>query len=458
MKRKLIALILSAALILTLSGCGTDTRYAMTVKGEEVPAGVYIISQYYAASMAQNKFAEEYPDEDMWADGWKPDDYQLEGMKYTEWVNQKALELTARAYVVENMFKERGLSFTREESAEINSSIEARWDTDKQMEELYAMLGEQALQFGEMGGETWGQFFEKAGVSKESFKFMHFNDEKIAAIFANIYGPEGTESVPEEEWLPLFEEGYLRVKMVSMTKVDDEGEPLPQEQIDDLKEVGLEQFKFIEDGGYFYLARQSIYEYLYNIENDDNVYDMDIDDLYDDEDLDSDENADENDEEDNVESDEEDDVDSEEESETDEEDEEDEEDSDLEDENTEEDTGTQDDQEEFDYISEMEKQLEEYIKIADFPENEVVLKLLEMDFDIPEFFETETANYIMVKLDVLEREDVYPEYRDDIIIDLKAEGYDDMLNQNAKDWIQTGSVTVNQKAIDRYDPKRFIKS
>ncbi|MCL1903574.1 MAG: hypothetical protein FWF94_04070 [Oscillospiraceae bacterium] len=477
MKRKLTALILSMTLILSstfaFSGCGMNTRFAMSINGEEVAAGVYIISQYYATAEARSKFSEEYPDEDTSVDGWKPDDYLLEGVKYTEWIDNRAVEMVARFYAIEEMYKERDLSFTRDELAEINSTIEQRWNTNKQMEELYAMLGEQALQF-DVGGDTWGEFFEKAGASKESYKFILTNDEKTAALFESIYGAEGTDPVPEEEWRPYFIENYTRVRVVQMSFVDEEDEPYEQERIDDLREFALKQFEKVEDGGNFYAARQAYYEYLYGIDNsDDNVYDLDLDDIDFDDDLDDisdDDNNDENADEGDDNNDDEDDDNDENADEDDDNNEDDDDDNDEGDDNDE-DEGDDNDEDEnddnifedlfdedelSDYMDELDYGIEEYLKVTDYPDNEIIIKLSEMDFDIPEFFEGENAFYILLKLDVTEREDKLLEYRDEVTVELRAEEFDDMLNQKAKEWITDGTVVLNQKALNRYDARKFL--
>ncbi|MCL2071260.1 MAG: hypothetical protein FWH07_03390 [Oscillospiraceae bacterium] len=463
---KITALILGAALIFTAvmsAGCGANTRHAMTVNGEEVAAGIYIINQYYAAGEAQSKFAEEYPDIDMWEEGFKHDDYQLDGVKYSDWVNQRAIELTARVFAVEAMFESRGLEFTPEELSDFNLNADSKWNDDiymEQLQELYEMYGEQAFQFG-LGGQTWGEFFEEAGASRESFKFVELNADKAAAIFASIYGADGTEPVPEEEWLPIFESDYIRFRMVAIATVGEDGEELPADELESIKEFAQEQLEIIKEGGSFYEARQAYYE-LISDNPDDGIYDFDFDDLYSDMEDDIDEiediedtldlDEDESDEDENE---------GDEDSDEDLDDEESEDDDALEDEELVDDenadeTDLEEEGTEFNVFEELDKELEEYININEFPDNEVVEHILTMDFNSPEIFQTETGDYIIMRLDVLEREDVFEEYRDLITINLKSDEFDDMLEESARVLLDT-AIVINQSAIDRYKPRIFIE-
>jgi hypothetical protein len=455
--KKLIALILSAALILSVAvfaGCGTNTRHIMTFNGEEIPAGIYIINQFYAVNEAQSRFAEEHPDVDMWAEDFKAEDYQIEGVDYIDWVNQRALELTARLLVIEDMFAQRDLSFTQEQLSEFHSDIDTSWNTDKQLEEMFAMFGEQALQFGG-GGETWGQFFEAAGASRESFNRINMSNEKMSAIFADIYGVDGTDPVPEEEWRAFFKDEYVRFRIFAMPTVDEDGEPLPEDRLAELREFGQEQLAFIKDGGSFFAAMQAYHEL--NSGLGDNIFDLDFDDEFyefdDDFDPDSDEDEAEDDDNSSEEADEneaEDDDNSSEEADEDE----------AGDDGDDSEEADEDEEEEWNLYAELDTELDEYIKISDFPENEVIVHLLSMDFDTPDILQTETNDYILMKLDTegnLENENVFNEYRDIVTIDLRAEDFDDMLNRLAKELLDNDvDFNVNQAAIKRYSPRRFM--
>ena len=460
---KIIAFILSAALIFAFAGCGTNTRYIATVNGEGIAAGVYIINQYYAAREAQGKFFEAYPEEDypdidFWAVGFNHDEYQIEGVKYSEWVNNRALELTAKTYAIEEMFKARGLSFTAEELAEYNTEITKRWneDMDKdQIDEFYEMYGDMAYDFAMqlgLGGLTWAQFFEEKGVGKESFAFLTMGDRRAAAIFESIYGPDGTNPVPDNVWKSIFEEEYVRFNLLEVKLVDDDGEEFEKERTEKLKIFVQEQLELIENGGTFAASQQAFYFFNTGMGGD-NIFDLDIDDLYWD-----DEDEEYGDEEENDADSDEDESSDEDENETDsEESNEDDEESD-EDSGTESASGLTEEEEDFNeaMLRGVDVQNEIIIKIADIQNEDIAAFLKELDFDTPAVFESETAHYIFMKYNVLEREEIFDEYREAITFDLKINEFDDMLNNKGKELLESDAFVVNQKAFERYSPRKFM--
>ena len=71
LKRKIVSAAVAASLALTaavsLSGCA-DVSKALTVDGEVIPAGVYILYSGYAQSDARQQLTEEQPDLDTTAE------------------------------------------------------------------------------------------------------------------------------------------------------------------------------------------------------------------------------------------------------------------------------------------------------------------------------------------------------------------------------------------------------
>ncbi len=65
LKKRITASITAAALtaasVLTLSGCSQSVSRAMTVNGEDIPAGIYILYSGHAYADATQKLKEEQP-------------------------------------------------------------------------------------------------------------------------------------------------------------------------------------------------------------------------------------------------------------------------------------------------------------------------------------------------------------------------------------------------------------
>jgi len=431
--KRIISLLVSAALLLALAGCGYNTRYIMTVDGKNVAAGVYIMNQFAASRQAQQMFAETYSDVIESGEEYDYDDYTLEGIKFFDWVNQKALELTAKMFVVEKMFDEQGLSFTADEAERINVGVSNSWDTDWYLEELYSMFGEQAFEFGG-GGETWGQFFSAAGVSKESFALFHISDVKMSMVFDSIYGEEGTNPVSEEEWRSVFGQDYIRYRALPMSTVDLEGEPLDEDKLSELRAFGEQLADSIAQGESFFQSKIELEAFMDELLHD---HDHDDDDDDDDDHDDDDDNDDDHDDDDD-------------------DDDEDDDDNDDDDDDNDEDEDEELDLDDFNLFEQFDReQFDEYLKVSDYTDNEIVDFIAGLELGIPEIYQGESADFIFVRLDVFENEGGFDTYRDIVVAEIKGDEFENMLDERAAELMNT-SIVVNESARDKYDPRRFI--
>ena len=102
--KKCAAVLLTGAMVLSMSACSSDTDWIMR-KGElEMPAGVYInnlLQSYYQASALV-----ENTEEDVFKQ-------QVEGTDAKEWIQQKALDETKRNMAACSEFNEHKLSLHR---------------------------------------------------------------------------------------------------------------------------------------------------------------------------------------------------------------------------------------------------------------------------------------------------------------------------------------------------------
>ena len=96
--RNSILTILCGAMITAAASCATSQTYPVTVDGEKFRAGLYILEQQAAISEAVSKIDEEQPDLDTSADDFDYFKQTVEGQKFGDWVNARALE-NCREYV-----------------------------------------------------------------------------------------------------------------------------------------------------------------------------------------------------------------------------------------------------------------------------------------------------------------------------------------------------------------------
>lgn len=213
---KILIGLMAGLVVIGTTSCG-DTSWAMEIDGQKLPAGIYLINQSTALNQASS---EEGYDEEL-KDKW---DNKIGDLKLEEWVNNKAKDLTKRYVVVENLFKEKGLTLTEEEVANVESNVEYLWTYTS---------------------ET----YEKLGVSKDSYYKSMENQAKQEAIFKKIYGKDGEKAVSDDDLKKYYADNYLKVNVASYsTKNAETGKDMTEEEKKDVENKANEDLKRIQEG------------------------------------------------------------------------------------------------------------------------------------------------------------------------------------------------------------------
>lgn len=205
------ALALSA---LTLSGCA-DKGVAMTVDGEDVAAGVYIIYSGYALSDAEDKFKEENPDTDVTAEGFDYYAQTVSGMDFADYVKQEAENYCKRHIAVQKMYEELGIELDAAEKDDITDAVNGQWYYDvSDWQSSFEYLGK---------CKTMGEYYESIGVAKSSLKEVVTVSYMADGIFKHYYGEGGTEEVPKTEITRYIDGNYSLVRYFALSITDDDG-------------------------------------------------------------------------------------------------------------------------------------------------------------------------------------------------------------------------------------------
>ena len=175
--KKCAAVLLTGAMVLSMSACSSDTDWIMR-KGElEMPAGVYInnlLQSYYQASALV-----ENTEEDVFKQ-------QVEGTDAKEWIQQKALDETKRNMAACSEFNEHQLSFTQEELESCRQQAEAYYGQN-------------------------GENLEKNGISQNSIELLYQIAYMKTKLFDALYAQGGEQEVSEEELRSYYEENYIKM-------------------------------------------------------------------------------------------------------------------------------------------------------------------------------------------------------------------------------------------------------
>lgn len=250
LKKRIISLITGAALILasalTLSGCSQSGAVALTVDGEEIPAGVYILYSGNAYANAAQKLIEEQPDLSTSEEGFDYNDQTVSGMPFADYVKQESLDLCKRHIAVNKLFNTLGIVFGEDEQENINDYINAQWDYD-----LSSWNTSEAFSYLN-GANTMGDFYESIGVSKSSFRQYTLNSYRASEIFTGYYGEGGIEEVSKDEINAWIDDNYSLVRYFGISLLDENGDVIEtKSQLAILENLAEEYKDKLNDGASF---------------------------------------------------------------------------------------------------------------------------------------------------------------------------------------------------------------
>lgn len=215
--KKLSAVAVTSAMVLSLASCGQNTKWGAKIDDTELRAGIYIYYQSDAFSRAHDYMIDS--DTDVMA-------ITIEGKPTEDWVYEQTV-LSMREYgAIENKFNELGLSFENNEEDIAKANVEQWW-------------------------EYIGDYYESIGVSKESYLDIVINGEKKAAIFDYYYGEGGEMEVSEDDIKAYLNENFARIKYIEMPLKDGEGNLLKSEGKAEIKAMAEEYIERMKNGEAF---------------------------------------------------------------------------------------------------------------------------------------------------------------------------------------------------------------
>lgn len=208
--KKITAAAVSAALAASMAGCtpsiGSGSTVAMNVSGYDIPAGLFIYYTIQSFDEAKNILQEQ--------NGEAPElkdvkNAKIDSMDATDWIQDKALEYCIQYISVLKEFDDinaagGNLTISEEDAENAESMASYYYAQDSRLAEN--------------------------GVSLESMKKMALNSYREQEIFNYYYGFEGTEGCSEEELKDYFDENFARVKYLSISLTDSEGEKVSADE------------------------------------------------------------------------------------------------------------------------------------------------------------------------------------------------------------------------------------
>jgi len=182
--------VLAFAMAVSMTACGANTKYIASVNGEDIPAGLYVISQMQAVTEAQNH--EEF-DETLT----NVRENVLDGTDFDSWVLARAKEMVEEYAAVNAMFEEEGMAFTADQQEAVEYYVENMW-------------------------YYYEAPYTECGISKDSYTKYVENQYKYTDLFMARYDEGGDDPVAREEVLEELEKSYAVVQVLPFSTIDAE--------------------------------------------------------------------------------------------------------------------------------------------------------------------------------------------------------------------------------------------
>lgn len=389
--KRIITVLLAIAIALSLVACG-DTSWIVKVDGETVNSGLYIYYQsqgYSAAGYELMAEDQNYYYYMAYGLSYIDDTIGEDGETVRDYMNEYALNMCKQYVVVERLFDQLGLELTEDELSLVDTQVRNLWNNSEDA-------------------------FVEAGISKDTVEKAIISDLKEEKVFNAYYEVGGLNGTTEEDIQGYLEDNYARIKYITFNFADDATEAVDT----DRKNEALETAQSYLDRA---LAGESmddlIAEYAEILEQA-------------------------------------------EAEETDEEDEtvkenlpETPESEDAEDAESTEGTDEAEDSTDVDDIASQYPN-EVIINNEGTSPSEKFISYVFNNIDTGEFdlVQDDLNVYLVQKLDILERDDIYDDNRETFLYALFDSDYTALINDTLADY----TVEVNERSVKRYKPDRAI--
>lgn len=213
--KKGIAAVLAAAFALALSACTLTTpEYVLTVDGEQIPAGVYLMYQLNAYSEAENQLEEDQTVKNG----------QIDGQDAVDWVHEKTLEDLRRWVWINREFDAQGLTLEGDELKNAQSEAASNYD-------------------------YYGEWYEDNGIGAESYEKFYMAEVKYQKLYEAWLAEQDEISTADAE--AYMDENYTHIVSVALPVSDNDGNRVTDEARETINGYAQELADGLNAGGDF---------------------------------------------------------------------------------------------------------------------------------------------------------------------------------------------------------------
>ena len=193
--KRIAALVLVAAMVLSLAACHKKNEIAVTVGDVEFTSAYYMCALIGADSEAKSLVYEGLSDEEK--NGYEAPDYyskKVEDKDYVTWVEEKAMSELEKIAAYKTLSKENKLEVDKDTLSQTESYVEYYWSS-----------------YG------YSAYYEPNGVSYETYKNYMMDSNYAELYFEHVYGEEGTKPVSKEDIKNKIYEKFIIANVLEAT-------------------------------------------------------------------------------------------------------------------------------------------------------------------------------------------------------------------------------------------------
>lgn len=217
--KRIAAAVCAIAVAVSVAGCADITKMG-TVEDKEINAGVYLWFVNAAMDDAQTEVDNQLSDMGTSAskiENFSYFDYNVQEKPFAQFVEEKTLELVKQHVAIEKKAEELGLSLTAEEKNVIKENAKDLWKTE-------------ITYYGYSTGVTYGENYEKAGISRQSYTQVQLVNSLRNKLFDKYYEENGITPTDQKDIDVYFKDNYGRFEIIQVALKDAKGEAIDTEQ------------------------------------------------------------------------------------------------------------------------------------------------------------------------------------------------------------------------------------
>ncbi|MBQ8932118.1 MAG: hypothetical protein IJ045_06775 [Ruminiclostridium sp.] len=217
--KRIAAAVCAIAVAVSVAGCADITKMG-TVEDKEINAGVYLWFVNAAMDDAQTEVDNQLSDMGTSAskiENFSYFDYNVQEKPFAQFVEEKTIELVKQHVAIEKKAEELGLSLTAEEKNVIKENAKDLWKTE-------------ITYYGYSTGVTYGENYEKAGISRQSYTQVQLVNSLRNKLFDKYYEENGITPTDQKDIDVYFKDNYGRFEIIQVALKDAKGDKIETEQ------------------------------------------------------------------------------------------------------------------------------------------------------------------------------------------------------------------------------------